>query len=1442
MLQRLKALTSLLLLLCASLSCAANLWLTDKEHLYRVDSGTGQVMEIERGVRVDALAAMSSAEAWVAAGPALRKLDASGRVVTSIDLARLGLEDARLLAAVPYDHTLWVAWGRQVVHLTDQGAPVATAELASPALALALGQDQSAWIVTESALLRYGAGEGAAHEVAAIALPSARAAGIAIDSARRIAWVAAGAELTRIDFSRPDAETMAQRLPSEVRDLALDVPTGTLFVLSDEALSLHDTDGTRTETLDLAALDVRDPTAMALDHAMGSLWIAHATGIAQLSLDGRLRAVDVLSPPAQKLSVESFWIAPELVTKAAKNKPPTVSMTAPANGATFPGGSNITLAATAADSDGTIAKVAFYRGGSTLIGTATTSPYAVVWSNVPPGNYSLTAVATDNSGASTTSSAISITVTANKPPSVTITSPANNALVAAPANLTIAASAADSDGAVARIDFYDGSTLLGSATGNASTLNASLPYANIGAGTRTLTAVATDNAGAQATSSVVTVIVDMPPRVVLTSPVACTSQQAPATLTLSADAVDFDGWITKVDFYQNGVLVGTAARRPYTFVLSNLSMGSYVFTAVATDNAGMTVRSVAVPFTATAPNIPPTVSLTAPVAGSILPVNVSVPISASAADTDGTVTRIEYSANGNTFDVRTSPPLDKSVWVPGTPGTYNLTAKAYDNSGGQTTSAPVAVTVVADTPPSVRITSPDAAATFYAGSTITITATATDSDGAVAKVDFYAGSTLLGTATQAPYTFNWINVPAGSYLLVARATDNLGATSTSSPVNITVNAHDLPLVSLTAPAAGSAFIAPATVNLAATASASGASIAKVDFYADNALIGTATAAPYTATWMNAPAASYSLVARATDSVGAVGTSSPMAVTVDAPPQVTITAPTAGASYTAPATVNITVQASDSDGVLTKVEVFYDGISLGVATAPPNTHAMTVNATWNFAPAGNHVLTAQATDNAGAVTTSNSVPIAVHGAPTVSLDAPPNGASYAAPATITLAASASEANGSIAKVEFYQGASLIGTATQAPYTVTWSNVTIGNYTLTAVATDGFGTTVTSNAASVSVRNNVPPTVSLVSPTNGAAYIAPATIVLTANASDSDGAIAKVEFYQGTTLLATVTTAPYTYTWTNVPLGNYTITAKAADGQGATSVSAPVSITVGATPSIVLAPGLDGTTIADDNVLVSGSVQAPLNSAVFVNGNRATVDANGNFFSNNVPLAAGSNAITVTLMSADGTTTSQSLTLTSGGPAPFDVSVAQQEGLAPMNTSITVTNRAHVPFQRIEFDLNNDGVADNVITSLPNDTGTLFLTLPSAGIATIKVTVFDSMANVIHTTQRKVNVVDPKDRALLITRIYGDLTSRLSRGDIAGALNTFSQPLQPRFQAFFNRLGPNLGAVVSHLGTVDSVTFGDDFAELVLTQTQVDGRHAYPVQFVRGWDGIWRIDGM
>jgi hypothetical protein len=99
------------------------------------------------------------------------------------------------------------------------------------------------------------------------------------------------------------------------------------------------------------------------------------------------------------------------------------------------------------------------------------------------------------------------------------------------------------------------------------------------------------------------------------------------------------------------------------------------------------------------------------------------------------------------------------------------------------------------------------------------------------------------------------------------------------------------------------------------------------------------------------------------------------------------------------------------------------------------------------------------------------------------------------------------------------------------------------------------------ATSSITTN-PLAINIISPTNNAVYNAPASISLSATATDTNGNVTNVIFYQGETLLANVTTAPYTYSWTNVPAGSYVLTAVAMDDNRVTSISDPVSVTVAA----------------------------------------------------------------------------------------------------------------------------------------------------------------------------------------------------------------------------------------------------------------------------------------
>ncbi len=113
-------------------------------------------------------------------------------------------------------------------------------------------------------------------------------------------------------------------------------------------------------------------------------------------------------------------------------------------------------------------------------------------------------------------------------------------------------------------------------------------------------------------------------------------------------------------------------------------------------------------------------------------------------------------------------------------------------------------------------------------------------------------------------------------------------------------------------------------------------------------------------------------------------------------------------------------------------------------------------------------------------------------------------------------------------------------------------------------------------SQTIQPNSPPSVSITSPANGAQFFAPATITITASASDPDSgdSISKVEFFQGGAPLGTDTdgTDGWSFTWSNVPVGTYTLTAKAYDSRtpSASATSSPISVSVTSLPSRTIVP--------------------------------------------------------------------------------------------------------------------------------------------------------------------------------------------------------------------------------------------------------------------------------
>jgi len=440
---------------------------------------------------------------------------------------------------------------------------------------------------------------------------------------------------------------------------------------------------------------------------------------------------------------------------------------------------------------------------------------------------------------------------------------------------------------------------------------------------------------------------------------------------------------------------------------------------------------------------------------------------------------------------------------------------------------------------------------------------------------------LIGTDT--------ITMASTVYVGLALTSHNTSATATASFTNVTARAattgtNQPPTVSLTSPTAGASFMEPATITLAATASDTDGTVTKVEFYQGSQLVATDTTNAYSATLSNVDAGTYQLTAIATDSDGETTTSAPVSVTVSSPsnqaPTVSLTAPAAGATYTAPASITMTASASDADGTVARVD-FYQGSTLvrSDTTSP-------YGYTWSNVAAGSYQLTAVARDNDGATRTSAAVSVTVNSAtnqaPSVTLTAPASGASFSAGANITLQATASDSDGTVSRVEFYRGSTLIGSDTTSPYAAVWSSAAAGSYSLSARAVDDDGATRTSTAVSITVATapNQLPTVSITSPIAGQSFAAPASLTMAAAASDSDGTVARVDFYVGTQLVGTDTSSPYTAAWNNVAAGSYSLTAVARDNAGGTRTSAAVGITVTATApvptTVVFVPSADHVT--------------------------------------------------------------------------------------------------------------------------------------------------------------------------------------------------------------------------------------------------------------------------
>lgn len=281
-----------------------------------------------------------------------------------------------------------------------------------------------------------------------------------------------------------------------------------------------------------------------------------------------------------------------------------------------------------------------------------------------------------------------------------------------------------------------------------------------------------------------------------------------------------------------------------------------------------------------------------------------------------------------------------------------------------------------------------------------------------------------------------------------------------------------------------------------------------------------------------------------------------------PPTVSITAP--ANNITATTLTNVDVAASD-DKAVTKVEFYVNNVLRATDSSAPYSYG--------FDPAtltpGVYTIAAKAFDAAGNSTTSGLLTITVPDTtkPLVSLTSPAANATVSG--TIAVLATATD-NVAVTKVEFYVDNVLKATDTSSTYSASIDTKIIadGSHTVIAKAYDAANNSQASTAVTVTIDNvpnqspdTTPPVITLTSPQTGSTVNG--TIVLTATASDASG-LNKVDFYNGSTLLGSDSTAPFSYSLDTTKLVNGSLSLKAIATDNApnanTATSAAVIVTI------------------------------------------------------------------------------------------------------------------------------------------------------------------------------------------------------------------------------------------------------------------------------------------
>lgn len=531
---------------------------------------------------------------------------------------------------------------------------------------------------------------------------------------------------------------------------------------------------------------------------------------------------------------------------------------------------------------------------------------------------------------------------------------------------------------------------------------------------------------------------------------------------------------------------------------------------------------------------------------------------ASGNDNDGSITKVEFYRSGTLVHTDNQAPFTAAISGSGV-GTHSFTAKATDNCTGSSTSGTVTVTVSTTNPcanniaPAIQLSANKSL--YNHGETIQLTASTSDTDGSIAKVEFYQNGSLLFSDNEQPYVYNVTNAPAGNYQFTAVAIDNCNTQKTSSQVNVSVQSSSscgdgIQNGNETGVDCGGS--CPPCQN-------SGYCISKGNS-TNYEFINRVTFAGIDNTTQNTNGG----YADHTNLVAAVnkGTSYPISLTTGRK--------SGSTAYNEGWNVYIDFNANGTfedagEMVLAAVSATTITGQISIpATAVSGKTRMRIQMQYKATvghPCVNFAY-GEVEDYAVQINGS-STPCAGNQAPKVSLSS--NAPTYSSGASIILTAGASDADGTVVKVEFFSNGVKMAEDATSPYNYTMTNAQSGTYSFQARVTDNCNgmanasLNVTVSGGTDPCTGNTAPAISLTS--DKSVYSAGQAIVLTANATDNQG-VARVEFYLGSTKLGEVTAQPFQFIYNGSAGGLLTFTARAIDGCGAYR-DANINVTVNQT---------------------------------------------------------------------------------------------------------------------------------------------------------------------------------------------------------------------------------------------------------------------------------------